>query len=217
MVDVTVISCVYGDSHDRFLADWEAGIKRLDPKPAKVIVTTDHARKIRAANHVVQVARPGKHKQAIHLQAALERVTSEWIWIHDIDDHAFPDALQGIEDVQADVWQMGYERSDGEFYIPPTMTCDEVIKSVANPFVAGSCVRTDSLLDVDGFPDVALQDWALWRALARAGATFQSSGRTHFYYRRHENTRGARELTAEHRDIDMAEMLAFEESHAVAA
>ncbi len=217
MVDVTVISCIYGDSHDRFLADWEGGIRRLNPTPTRVLVTTDHARKIRTANRVVQVSRPGKHKQAIHLQAALERVLTEWVWIHDIDDYAFPDALEGLAHVDADVWQMGYERSDGEFYIPPTMTCDEVVKSVANPFVAGSCVRTDALLDVGGFPDVALQDWALWRALGRNGATFESSGRTHFYYRRHDNTRGARELTAEHRGVDLDEMLAFEESHAVAA
>ncbi len=215
-MSVTIISCIYGDTHDRFLADWEAGIRRLDPKPARVLVATDHPRKIRMAN-TIQVSRPGKHKQAIHLQAALERVTSEWVWIHDIDDHAFPDALQGLDDVDADVWQMGYERSDGEFYLPPQMNCDEVLRAAANPFVAGSCVRTDSLLDAGGFPDVALQDWALWRALARDGATFQSSGRTHFYYRRHDNTRGARELTADHRTIDMAEMLAYEETHAVAA
>ncbi len=216
MLDVTVISCIYGDSHDRFLADWTGGIRRLSPEPAKVIVAADHPRKIRGAN-VFTASSPWAYPQAGHLNAALRRVQTEWVWIHDIDDYAFPDALLGLDHVEADVWQMGYERSDGEFYLPPHMDAIEVAAATKNPFVAGSCVRTAALLGVGGFPDVALQDWALWRALARAGATFDSSDRTHFYYRRHDQARGERELTAEHRNTDLVEMLCFEESHAVAA
>lgn len=215
-MNVTIISCVYGDSHDRFVADWMAGIRRLNPQPHQVIVATDHPRKIRGAM-VVRASGGWNHPQACHLERALRNVETEWVWIHDIDDYAFEDALVGLDGIHADVWQMGYERSDGVFYLPPNLSAEQVLESAANPFVAGSCIRTDALRSVGGFPDLALQDWALWRALARAEATFVASDRTHFYYRRHEQARGVRELTAAHRSIDMAEMLAYEESHAVAA
>ncbi len=215
MVDVTVISCVYGDSHDRFIADWLGGIARLDPKPKAVIVATDHLRKMRGASVKVGAC-SWKHPQAFYLQHALRHVETEWVWIHDIDDYAFADALKGIEDVDADVWQMGFERSDGEFYLPPHMSPDEVLAAQRNPFVAGSAVRTDSLNHVGGFPDIALQDWGLWRALAREGATFDASDRVHFYYRRHPEARGVRELTMDVRAGDMVEMSAWEEFGAVA-
>lgn len=214
MVDVTVISSIYGDDYDRFVAEWAGGMRRLDPQPARVIVSSDRPRKIRGAK-VSVAASTWKHPQAYHLQAALRAVETEWVWIHDIDDYAFSDALAGIEDVREDVWQMGFERSDGEFYLPPRMTADEVLASKRNPFVAGSCVRAAALRSVGGFADLALQDWALWRALAREGCTFSSSNRTHFYYRRHEWARGVRELTIEHRDIDMVEMTSWEEFGAV--
>lgn len=215
MVDVTLISCVYGDSHDRFVDDWAGGVRRLDPAPTAVIVTSDRKRRIRGAR-VSPQACTWKHPQAFHLQAALNQVETKWVWIHDIDDYAFVDALKGIEDVTADVWQMGYERSDGDFYLPPHMDATEVAVAARNPFVAGSCIRTVALRHVGGFPDLALQDWALWRALARDGATFDSSDRTHFYYRRHEWTRGTTELTVEHRPVDMAEMVEWEEQRVVA-
>lgn len=214
-VNATIISCIYGDDYDRFLGDWEWGVRRLDPQPEAVIVATDHPRRIRGAKVVIASA-PGQHKQAIHLQRALRDVETEWVWIHDIDDIAFPDALDGLEHIRADVWQLGYERSDGLVYKPPQMTAAEVLTSSRNPFVAGSCIRTEALRAVGGFPDLALQDWALWRLLAQAGATFRSSDRTHFRYVRHSAARGERELTLDRRDFDIAEMRALEEEHALA-
>jgi hypothetical protein len=213
-MSVTIISCLYGDTHDRFVGEWLAGIARLNPKPAAVIVATDHPRKLRGAKVKIGAC-SWKHPQAFYLNTALHHVETDWVWLHDIDDYAFEDALQGLDDVAADVWQMGYERSDGEFYLPPHMDCVEVLAAERNPFVAGSCVRTAALRSVGGFADLALQDWALWRALAREGASFQSSDRTHFYYRRHSQARGERELTVQHRPDDMSEMTSWEEYGAV--
>lgn len=205
-VDVTVISCIYGDTHDRFVDAWIAGLTHLDPLASGFwIVATDAPR-----GHPAFYTMPPcewKHSQAYYLQQALALVDTEWVWIHDIDDIAWSDALQGIDEVAADVWQLGYNRSDGEVYFPPQLTADEVLNSDRNEFVAGSCIRTSKLLEVGGFPDVALQDWALWRRLALAGATFQASDRIHFNYRRHQDARGERELTIDRRDADVREML----------
>ena len=209
--DVTVISCLYGRTHDRFLWEWLAAVRKLDPAPVEVIVATDRYRHITdGALEVFRRRNDGsRYPQAFYLNRALDEVETDWVWIHDIDDLAFPDALEGVEDVDADVFQMGYERSDGVVYLPPTLSAEDVLASLRNPFVAGSCVRTAALRAVGGFPDIALQDWGLWLQLARAGATFAASDRPRFHYRRHGATRGARELTLAEREAHMAEMESF--------
>ncbi len=206
LVDVTIISCLYGDTHEQFVEQWSDGVKMLDPFPSGItIVACDRPRQV--LGHRLVMPCNWKHPQAYYLQQALELVDTEWVWIHDIDDFAIPTALRGIDQVAADVWQLGYLRTDGETYLPPQLTADEVLNADICPFVAGSCVRTSALRDVGGFPDVALQDWALWRRLALAGKTFQSSDRYHFNYRRHPDARGYVELTLDRRDEDVREML----------
>jgi hypothetical protein len=217
VVDVTIISCLYGSTHDDYLGDWLNAVETLNPAPSEVIIGTDRYRHLTS---ILEVFRRRQNRrsypQAFHLNSALQEVRSEWVWIHDIDDLAFPDALDGIEQVDADVVQCGYERSDGEVYIPPALDTEEILALDHNPLVAGSFVRTDILLDAGGFPNVALQDWALWRRLARMGAVFVGGDRPRFKYMRHERTRGARELTLEKRSKHLAEMYRWEESLAVA-
>lgn len=208
-VDVTVISCLYGETHERFAGEWANAVSDLRPFPyGIVVVACDRPRLVLGGRAVMPC--DWKHQQAYYLQQALNMVDTEWVWIHDIDDVAYPDALKGIDQVAADVWQLGYKRSDGETYLPPQLNADEVLNAERNPFVAGSCVRTETLRKVGGVPDCALQDWALWRRLALAGASFASSDRIHFYYRRHDKTRGAAELTLDRREEHVREMLDLE-------
>jgi hypothetical protein len=217
MVDVTIISCLYGTTHDDYLSDWLHAVGMLNPAPREVVIGTDRYRHVTSVLEVFRRRQDrDSYPQAFHLNSALEQVTSEWVWIHDIDDLAFPDALEGIEQVDADVVQCGYERSDGEVYIPPVMGIADFLASSNNPFVAGSFVRTDILLDAGGFPDCALQDWALWRRLATIGAVFAGGDRPRFKYMRHGQTRGATELTLEERGKHMREMLRWEDSLVVA-
>lgn len=217
MVDVTILSCLYGDTHDAYLIDWLNAVGLLNPAPCEVIIATDRYRHLTSVLEVSRLRQDrNTYPQAFHLNSALKEVRSEWVWIHDIDDLAFHDALKGIDHIDADVVQCGYERSDGETYIPPMMSNEEILALDHNPFVAGSFVRTDILLDSGGFPDVALQDWALWRRLALVGAVFAPGDRPRFRYMRHGLTRGATELTVEERGKHMAEMYAWEDKVAVA-
>lgn len=192
-MSVTVVSCVYGD-HTRFVRPWWDAVKRLDPQP-------DSVRLMRDGSCLWQ------HPQAFYLQRAIMGSNTDWVVIADIDDQLHPDALIGIQNVTADVWQMGFQRSDGETYIPPTLTADEILALDRNVLVGSSAIRTQAFHAVGGFDDIALQDWGLWRKLARAGYTFESSGRTHFRYNRHPQARGATELTADVRAAHIAEMM----------
>lgn len=184
-------------------------IRNLETPPDQIIIGTDKPTYESSCESVSE--NTWTHPQAYHLNDAISQASTDWIWICDIDDVAMPAALNGIEDVQEDVWQMGYLRNpDGLLYIPPQLGCAEIIASDRNQFVGTSAFRRDAFEEVGGFPDVALQDWALWRRMARHGMRFKSSGRAHFHYWRHAATRGATELTMEHRDSHLAEMLESE-------
>lgn len=195
---VSVITCAYG-LFDRFLPRWREAVRQLDPQPDAVIVVTDAG-----------LPCPWKHPQAFYLNAAVALADTDWAVISDVDDHPKRDALDGLDAVDADVWQMGFDRSDGETYIPRVLDNDAFLASDRNVYVGSSAIRIEAFNTAGGYPDVALQDWALWRRLAANGARFESSGRTHFHYMRHPNTRGTVELTASARAEHLAEMKATE-------
>lgn len=210
---VTVVSCVYGQHYYKFVPRWLAAIEDLDPKPDAVIVATDGGIEIPDVK-VIESFCHWRHPQAWHLQQAIMAAQTEWVWIVDIDDLAFPGGLAGLEDVAADVWQLGFERSDGELYTPPQLTADAFLASRQNVYVGTAMIRTDIFREVGGFRDVALQDWELWRRLAKHGAVVESSGRRHFHYMRHPRARGNAELTMDVRPEHLAEMMEAELAHA---
>lgn len=204
-MSVTVVSCVYGIRYAGFFKSWWNNIQLLDPAPDAAIVSTDGTGHPSGPTMLYGQS-DWKHPQAFHLHNAISHAETDWVWISDVDDIPMTDALQGIDDVEADVWQMGYVTAQDGSYAPPTLTADEYLALDGNPFVGSSAIRVDAYRAAGGFPDAAFQDWGLWRRLARNGATFQSSGRAHFHYVRHPDTRGALELTQGRRMEHLQEM-----------
>lgn len=204
---VTVVTCVYGDrGYERFISQWEHAIKALDPRPDAVLAVCDRNYPIGCA-HVFCADCTWQYPQAFYLQQAVSLAMTEWVWIVDIDDLALPDALAGIDDVDADVWQMGFHRSDGVTHIPPRLTGADYLMSLRNVFAAGSAFRLEAFNRAGGFPDIAFQDWGLWRRLARSGATFESSARAHYRYMLHDDARTAVELVGPVRARHVLEMI----------
>lgn len=200
---VTVVTCLYGDrGHERFVEAWLDSIDALNTQPYDVIIASDQ----RNLLHLYSVC-TWNNPSAYYLQQAVMAAETEWVWILGIDDTALPDALDGIEDVKEDVWQMGYHRSDGVTHIPPQLTGAEYLLK-GNCFTAASAIRTNAFRAVGGFPDIAFEDFGLWRRLAANGATFKSSGRVHYRYNLHEQTRTAVEFVPERVEEYEAEVLA---------
>lgn len=214
-MSVTVVSCIYGDGYGRFVSEWDHAIGNLDPRPDDVLVLADRHYPFSNAQLLIATNPGWRHPQAFYQQVAVDQALTDWVWIVDIDDRAMSDGLRGLDEVVADVWQLGYERSDGVVHIPPRLTNDQYLEAKGNPYVAGSMIRREAVEAVGGFDDIALQDWGLWRKLARAGATFEPSDRTHFHYVRHPATRGETELTLDARVSHLAEMFAVEEGFRV--
>lgn len=209
-MSVTVVSCVYGDTHTGYVTGWLEAVKALDPKPEAVIVASDQPLGLPA--HVGSIIGPAvwRHPQAQYLNMAIGAADTEFVWIVDIDDRPMRDGLEGLDGFHGDVWMTGYVRYDGDCYdeyVPPNLTAQQILAMSTSIIPGTSVVRRTAFLDVDGFPDVAFQDWALWRRLARAGYVFRTSGRTNFCYNRHPDTRSANELTPLARDAHMAQLL----------
>jgi hypothetical protein len=211
VTSVTVVSSVYGDrGFHSFVPRWMKAIDKLERQPEQIIIGADRFT-YESSVEVVSENLAWAYPQAFHLQDAISQASTDWIWVCDIDDLAMPDALNGIDDVAEDVWQMGYLRHPDELlYVPPQLGCADILASEKNEFVAGSAFRRDAFEEVGGFPDVAFQDWGLWRRMARHGMRFLSSDRAHFHYNRHLATRGAMELTASRRAGHLAEMMESE-------
>ncbi len=207
-MSVTVVSCVYGKAYDCFIPEWSLAVSMLTPAPDEIIVLSDRKRKIPIA-HVDVRPSPWEHPQAFYLQRAIRAADTEWVWIVDIDDMALVDGLAGLDDVEGDVWQMGYT-NQYDTYVPEQFTAREYLEVGRNPFTAGSAIRTDIFEECGGFQDCAFQDWALWRRLARVGATFQSSDRAHYVYRQHSTSRTAIELVADRRADHEQQMVALD-------
>lgn len=201
-MSVTVVSCVYGD-FERFEPDWQDAINQLDPAPDDVIVAS-----VNSWSH------PWRHTQAWALQQAIDQVETEWFWICDMDDQVMSDGLDGLDEIAADVWQLGFLRSDGELYCPPRMSAAQYLASGKNVYVGASMIRTEAFRAVGGYDDIAFQDWGLWRKLARAGTTFEFSDRAHFHYQLHDRTRSETEFTAAARADQFAEMMEAERAYA---
>ena len=208
-VSVAVVTCVYGEDHARFLPAWIESVLGMNSPPAEIIVAADRHYDL-PHMRVLASACTWRHPQAHYMQRAVLAAETDWVWIMGVDDTAMPDALDGIEDVDADVWQLGYLRSDGVYYVPPQLASSTYLASTANCFVGASAVRTDAFRRCGGFPDIALEDWGLWRRMARAGCRFESSDRAHFNYTLGPGTRGAVELGGDARPGHVREMLASE-------
>jgi len=204
-VSVTIVTSVYG-SYGAFLDGWEEAVAHLDPAPDRVIISGDRHYPTLWADHLVSRC-TWRYPQAYYQHQAVMLAETDWVWLVDVDDFVMLDALRGLDDVDADVWQLGFLRSDGERYLPPKLSNADYLALDHNPYVGASMFRVEAFRAVGGFPDVALQDWALWHRLARVGYTFEASGRVHFHYMRHATARGSVELTADRRAAHTAEML----------
>jgi hypothetical protein len=196
VIDVTIISCLYGDSFEKFARRWWRAIRALDPCPAHVILSTE-------ADHGPSL---WTHPEPWYLNIAWRLAHTEWVWVVNLDDLVLPDALVGLEECDADVWLTGFERDDGVIHISEPMSNDAYLASSSNGYAAGSAIRRSALERVGGFRDAGFQDWDLWRRLAAAGATFATSGRVNYLYSQHDQTRTNLELTPENRERHLAEM-----------
>ena len=177
---VTLWTTCFG-SYGRFLDGWIDAAMRSGAD--EILVASDTERPVPDGVRLEVVDTDFRFREAGFRNEACGLAEHEWLWQIDVDDRIVPDAASMLEGQSSGVVQVGYQRSDGQVYIPSVIANERYLASGGNSYVAGSPFTRKALEVAGGFPDVALSDWGLWRKMARAGVTFAASGRIAYLYR----------------------------------
>ena len=189
MATVAIIGASYGD-YRQFERFWQHSVDQLERYPEEVLLGGSRTKSL-----------------AQNLNELAEYAHTDWIWRLDVDDRAISTGLNGIDDIDADVWQLGYIRGDGLAYVPPKLSNAEFLGMNRNPYAGSGMIRRETLLQVGGWPEIGFEDWGLWRRLAQIGAEFAHSDRAHFLYVPNNDGRTATEFDIEHRQRYYEEMM----------
>ena len=183
MVDVTIITAIYGDDYDHFIDGWFEAIENLEMKPKQILMGTD---KHRNANckQIIRNTNNVKWRSPFFWNECAKKAKTKWIWICDIDDRLKPNALNDLEQQDCDIWQVGYQvQGSSEIYVPPNMSNESIYSEPHCYFCCASPIQK-SWWEKCNYPDVALTDWAMWRKSARLGAKFGFAGKPLYDYRK---------------------------------
>jgi hypothetical protein len=183
MVDVTIITAVYGDKYDHFIEGWLESIENLELKPKQVLIGTDRFRNVNL-KQVVRKTENVKWKSPFFWNQCAKKTKTKWIWICDIDDRLKPNALNNLEQQDCDIWQVGYQvQGSNETYVPPNLINESIYSEPYCYFCCASPIQK-SWWEKCNYPEVALADWAMWRKSARLGARFGYANQPLYDYRR---------------------------------
>jgi hypothetical protein len=166
IADVSLVSAVWGRfmSH---LPGWFEMVGRLDPAPAEVIVATfpEHVEELRGYPCTVVV-----EERPVPLGCALVpwmgnqagfAASCTWLANLAMDDRMMPDALWGLDEVDADIVSISAQLSDGRLV---QARGEQNLRTVAEDMVLGpSYIRSELFRRVGGWrADRLLADWWLW-------------------------------------------------------
>ena len=185
MVDVTIITAVYGDDYDHFIPGWIEAVNSLTLKPKRIIMGSDKVHQIAIQNGIDTVldAEPEtKWRSPFFWNKCAQEAKTKWVWVLDIDDRFRPDALEGLEKQDCDIWLVGMAVNGRDKYLPPHKTNEEIFTEPHCSFCCGSPIQK-SWLEKCSYPEVAFADWAMWRKSARLGAKFGWANKVAYDYR----------------------------------
>ena len=80
MVDVTIITAIYGDDYDHFIDGWFEAIENLEMKPKQILMGTD---KHRNANckQIIRNTNNVKWRTPFFWNECAKKAKTKWIWI----------------------------------------------------------------------------------------------------------------------------------------
>lgn len=188
--------CDYWD----WLPGWAQSVAALDTRPDDVVIVAgDPARAVGATathlSHARVVAAPsGEFQFASWLNAGVEACAADWVaWIG-VDDRYRPTALDGLDDMPADVAVFGMRAGTWDSTTAPTIR--ELTAIDSNSVPCGSPFRRWLWERTPFQPHLApFEDWAFYVGAAFNGGRFAPTGRIDFDYRMHDDTYTAMEPT----------------------
>jgi hypothetical protein len=192
---VGIVTVAVGETYQNFLPEWANAVSNLEKQPDQITVVVDYI----AEKHVrmldetlgswqllTSTTQWVNHPQIL-ANEAISITHTDWICKLDADDLIYPHALNPLNDCQDDVCAFGINVNGQYALIPRPFTAKQILESKDNLLFAGSPFRKSIWEKTPGFQDIIYDDWAFWRACARAKATFQTTGTIDYFYRLHEH------------------------------
>ena len=189
---IGICTVAYGTTYHDFLPRWAAAVAALERRPDLITIVHDGvSRDIRQQVHdlltVLWVEDRGTAHELqpqVHVNAAIAVTQTDWIVKLDADDVILPHALTGVTDCAADVLNFGYRIGEAD-HVSQRVTAEQVLRKTNNALSSASPFRR-WLWERNKFQDLLFDDWAFWIEAARAGATFDATGRVDYIYSVHD-------------------------------
>lgn len=174
-------------TYEQYVPHWATSVRGLRRQPDQVVIVAQDAPAVQAitAKELPQATvlqAEADFQFATYLNQAVDACHTDWIaWIG-VDDRYRPQALNGLDIIETDVYIYGMAISDGR-----TWRGDDLAKAPEhNPVPCGSPFRRWIWEAIPFQPHLApFEDWAFWVGANHLGATAKQTGRIDFDYRIH--------------------------------
>ena len=164
-MSIAVCVTVWGDFWDRFGQQFIEQMEKLNTKPDEVIVSSPTA--LNLPKHWHEIVQP--HHKWSNWNDTMFAASSDWVMPVGMDDIWYPDALDGLTDVDDDVkiicnpWMQ-----DGRVWAATQEGFNQILHVSHNPMVGGYLIRRSILWSIP-FRQVVWNDWIQFMEIKKLG------------------------------------------------
>jgi hypothetical protein len=164
-MSIAVCVTVWGDFWDRFGGQFIEQMEKLNTEPDEVIVSSPVA--LNLPKHWHEIVQP--HHKWNNWNDTMFAANSDWVMPVGMDDIWFPDALDGLTDVDDDVkiicnpWM-----ENGQLWSANQESFDQILHVSHNPMRGGSLIRRSVLWSIP-YRQVVWNDWIQWIEIKKLG------------------------------------------------
>ena len=174
-------------TYEHFLTEWCTSVRGLERQPDKVVIAAHRPDKVKAITdkelpQATIVSVTEEFSLGHYLNQAIAACGTDWITWIGADDRYWPQALNGLDIVDADVYIYGMRIGIGGQWHGGNL--EEALSY--NPAPCGSPFRRWIWESIPFQTDLApFEDWAFWVGAHLLGATAKRTSRIDFDYRIH--------------------------------
>jgi len=164
-MSIAVCVTVWGDFWDRFGGQFVEQMEKLNTEPDEVIVSSPVS--LNLPKHWHEIVQP--HHKWSNWNDTMFAANSDWVMPVGMDDIWFPDALDGLTDVDDDVYAICNPwMQDGRLWAADPIGFENILHSSHNPMLGGMLMRR-SILNFVQFREVVWNDWIYWMEVRKLG------------------------------------------------
>ena len=164
-MSIAVCLTVWGDYWDRYGEQFIEQMSKLNTEPDEVIVSSPKALKLPKDWH--EIIQP--HHKWNNWNDTMFAAWSDWVMPVGMDDIWYPDALDGLTDVDEDVniicnpWMQ-----DGQLWAASEEGFNQILNISNNPMLGGILIRRSVLWSIP-YRQVIWNDWIQWMEIKKLG------------------------------------------------